>query len=81
MHVTQASLLDINEMDQTYAHIRPGDPDRALYKLLYERYPRGVFVLRKGRKVVSAAYCIGFSTGSGCIGGRARRIVRSAILE
>jgi len=69
LKVMQASLLDINELDQAYALIRPKDPDRALYKLLHRYYPEGVFVLRKGRKLVSSAYCIGFPTGSGCVGG------------
>lgn len=69
LKVMQASSLDINELDQTYALLRPRDPDRALYKLLHRYYPEGVFVLRKGRKLVSTAYCIGFPTGSGCIGG------------
>lgn len=65
----QASLFDINELDRNYALIRPRDPDRALYKLIHEYHPEGVFVLRKDRKIISAAYCFGFPTGSGCIGG------------
>jgi hypothetical protein len=69
LKVMQASLLDINELDQAYALTRPKDPDRVLYKLLHKYYPGGVYVLRKGRKLVSAAYCIGFPTGSGCVGG------------
>ncbi len=67
--VLQASSADLNELDGIYSRANPVDPDRALYKIISKYNLGNVFIVRKGGKIISAAYTIGFPTGSSCVGG------------
>lgn len=69
LRIFQAFPSDLKELDQAYARIRPSDPDRDLYKIIDKYHSGKVFLLRKGKNIVSAAYCAGFPTGSCCLGG------------
>jgi hypothetical protein len=69
VRISQASLTDMTDLDKAYSIANPKDPDRAIYKIMYRHDQQSVFVLRKNGKIVCAAYCIGFPTGSSCLGG------------